>query len=66
MASVWGLDDIPAGSNVDDDFYLNSAVGVGILWDTAIGPLRFNFTRAINKRSFDREQTFDLTIQTRF
>ncbi|MGB3689761.1 MAG: outer membrane protein assembly factor BamA [Jannaschia helgolandensis] len=66
MASVWGLDDIPAGSNVDDDFYLNSAVGVGVLWDTAIGPLRFNFTRAINKRSFDREQTFDLTIQTRF
>ncbi|MFO6463518.1 outer membrane protein assembly factor BamA [Jannaschia sp. KMU-145] len=70
MASVWGLDNVnggPAGANpVDDSFFLNSAVGVGLLWDTQIGPLRFNFTRAINKRTYDREQTFDLTIQTRF
>jgi outer membrane protein insertion porin family len=69
-ASVWGLDDTaggPTGADpVDDDFFLNSAVGVGILWDTQIGPLRFNFTRALNKRSYDQEQTFDLTIETRF
>ena len=51
---------------VDDGFFLNSAVGVSILWDTQIGPLRFNFSRAINKRDFDEEQNFDLTIQTRF
>lgn len=68
VGSVWGLDDTATtgGNTVDDDFFLNSAIGIGFLWDTAIGPLRFNFTRAINKRSFDREQTFDLTIQTRF
>ncbi|MGB3409501.1 MAG: outer membrane protein assembly factor BamA [Jannaschia sp.] len=70
VASVWGLDSTaggPAGANpVDDDFFLNSAAGIGILWDTQIGPLRFNFTRAINKRTYDREQNFDLTIQTRF
>ncbi len=68
MGSVWGLDDTSSTGPiaVDDDFFLNSAVGVGFLWDTAIGPLRFNFTRAINKRSFDQEQNFDLTIQTRF
>ncbi|MDB2407942.1 outer membrane protein assembly factor BamA [Jannaschia sp.] len=70
VASVWGLDNTDGGPDggqaVDDDFFLNSAVGLGILWDTQIGPLRFNFTRALNKRSFDREQNFDLTIQTRF
>ena len=73
MGSIWGLDDTSttlgvggAPAEVDDTFYLNSAVGVGFLWDTAIGPLRFNFTRAIRQREFDREQTFDLTIQTRF
>ncbi len=67
VGSVWSLDNKDTGAiPVDDEFFLNSAVGVGILWDTAIGPLRFNFTRAVNKRSFDREQTFDLTIQTRF
>ena len=67
VASIWGLDNTATGPiPVDDDFFLNSAAGVGILWDTVIGPLRFNFTRAINKRSFDREQNFDLTIETRF
>ena len=66
--SVWGLDDTSGagGVQVDDGFFLNSAVGVSLLWDTQIGPLRFNFSRALNKRSYDREQTFDLTIETRF
>ena len=68
--SVWGLDNTDGGPDgtqpVDDDFYLNSAVGVGILWDTQIGPLRFNFTRALSKRDYDEEQNFDLTIETRF
>jgi outer membrane protein insertion porin family len=69
-ASFWGLDDVNGGPNgrslVDDDAFVNSAVGVGILWDTQIGPLRFNFTRAVEKRSYDRVQNFDLTIQTQF
>jgi outer membrane protein insertion porin family len=68
--SIWGLDDTNGGVDgnqpVDDDFFLNSAIGIGILWDTQIGPLRFNFTRPINQRDYDKEQNFDLTIQTRF
>ncbi|GIT91979.1 outer membrane protein assembly factor BamA [Jannaschia pagri] len=70
VGSVWGLDDTNGGPNgtdpVDDGFFLNSAVGVGILWDTQLGPLRFNFSQAIRKREFDRVQNFDLTIETRF
>ncbi|MEM9797061.1 MAG: outer membrane protein assembly factor BamA [Pseudomonadota bacterium] len=69
-ASVWSLDNTNGGPDgtqpVDDDFFLNSAIGFGILWDTQIGPLRFNFTSAIRDREFDRTQNFDLTIQTRF
>ena len=72
-ASIWGLDDADGGAVsgdgvgiVDDGFFLNSAVGVSILWDTRIGPLRFDFTEAIRARDFDRVQNFDLTIQTRF
>ena len=72
-ASIWDLDDIDGGAAsgdgvglVDDTFFLNSAAGVSILWDTRIGPLRFDFSSAINRRDFDREQNFDLTIQTQF
>ena len=39
---------------------------VGLFWTTPIGPLRFNFSKAIKKEDYDEEQNFDLTISTRF
>ncbi|MEO0830159.1 MAG: outer membrane protein assembly factor BamA, partial [Pseudomonadota bacterium] len=68
--SVWGLDNTaggPDGNNpVDDDFSLRQSVGVSVFWDTPLGPLRFNFSEAISKEDFDEDQSFDLTISTRF
>lgn len=68
--SVWGLDNTAGGPNgtdpVDDGFHLRSAVGFGLLWDTQIGPLRFNFTRALSSQTYDKEQSFDFTIEARF
>ncbi|HDR28320.1 BamA/TamA family outer membrane protein, partial [Rhodovulum sp.] len=63
VGSVWSLDN---PGSVDDGFSLRSAVGVSILWDTPIGPLRFNFSEAVKKKDYDRTQNFDLTISTRF
>ncbi len=67
VGSVWGLDNV-AGSagTVDDSFRLRSVVGFTIYWTTPIGPLRLNFTHALQKESYDEEQTFDLTIATKF
>ena len=71
MGSVWGLNSsevgmLDAASAATTDFHLRSAVGVSVLWKTPIGPLRFNFSHALLKESYDREQTFDLTISTQF
>ncbi|MHC0052943.1 outer membrane protein assembly factor BamA [Actibacterium sp. D379-3] len=65
FGSVWSLDNTNGGA-VDDDFNLRSAVGFSIFWDTVIGPLRFNFSNAVIKEDYDREQKFDLTVSTRF
>lgn len=65
VGSVWGLDNTLGGA-IDDSLKLRSAVGVSLFWDTPIGPLRFNFSRAIQKESYDIEREFDLTISTRF
>lgn len=62
--SVWSLDNTSGG--VDDSFHIRSAVGVSIFWETPIGPLRFNFSQAIQKQSYDVTRSFDLTIATRF
>ena len=45
---------------------LRQVIGVSILWDTLFGPLRFNFSKALELEDFDKEQTFDLTIQATF
>jgi outer membrane protein insertion porin family len=63
VGSVWGLDN---ASGVDDSAHVRSVVGASILWDTPIGPLRFNFSEAIKKETYDKEQKFDLTISTKF
>jgi len=65
VGSVWSLDTTNA-TVVGEDFSLRSAVGVSLFWDTPIGPLRFNFSRALQKESYDKEQSFDLTISTQF
>ena len=65
MGSVWGLDATTPGV-VGADFASRAVVGVSLFWDTPIGPLRFNFTDAIKKETYDREQKFDLTISTNF
>jgi len=73
MGSVWGLDNINGGKTgtdphdrVDDSFHLRSAIGVSVFWNTQIGPLRFNFSKAIKKMPYDREQRFDLTVSSQF
>lgn len=75
VGSVWGLDDVNGtnvaggvqpGGMVDDGFNLRSTIGVSVLWDTQLGPLRFNFSKALIKEDYDRERSFDLTVSTQF
>ena len=41
-----------------DDSIIRSSAGVGLLWDSPIGPLRFDFAYALTKASYDRTQIF--------
>ncbi|KPQ04371.1 MAG: beta barrel protein insertion system outer membrane component BamA [Rhodobacteraceae bacterium HLUCCA09] len=70
IGSVWSLDDTAGGpegnDEVDDSLIWRSAAGFSIFWDTALGPLRFNFSRALMKEDYDEEQNFEFTISTRF
>jgi outer membrane protein insertion porin family len=63
VGSVWGLDN---PGTVDDAMHMRSAVGVSLFWDSILGPLRFNFSKAIAKETYDKEQSFDFTISTQF
>lgn len=51
---------------VDDSMRVRASVGLSLFWTTPVGPLRFNFSKAIKKEDYDKEQPFDLSISTRF
>jgi outer membrane protein insertion porin family len=40
------------------DMFVNSSVGVGLLWASPFGPLRFDLAYPITSRSFDKKQIF--------
>ncbi|MDC0145967.1 outer membrane protein assembly factor BamA [Amylibacter sp.] len=63
--SLWGLDNTASG-RVDDSANIRSAAGVSIFWDSAIGPLRFNWSRPIKRETYDVIENFRFTIDTRF
>lgn len=65
--SVWGLYDRDGTQGlVDDSARLRSSAGVSIFWDTAIGPLRFNYALPIQSVDGDEFERFRLTLDSRF
>ncbi|MEM9210914.1 MAG: outer membrane protein assembly factor BamA [Pseudomonadota bacterium] len=67
VGTVWDLDDdTVGGETVNDDPDLRAALGYSIFWETAIGPLRFNFSRALQKEDFDKTEDFRFTVDARF
>ncbi|WP_300029851.1 outer membrane protein assembly factor BamA [uncultured Roseobacter sp.] len=68
VGNLWDLSDVNvAGGNiVGEGGSFRHVIGFSVLWDTPIGPLRFNFSEAIKKEEFDRDQAFELTLSTTF
>ena len=68
VANLWDLDDVnlSGGDVVGESGSFRHVLGVSILWETPIGPLRFNFSNAISKEDYDRTQNFEVTVSTTF
>ena len=67
--SVWDVGNLRSLSSSDvlyDGFTPRLVIGLSVFWDTPVGPLRFNFTEALEAEEFDQPQSFDLTISTSF
>ena len=64
FGSVWGVD-YPGGVTGPEDDKLRQSVGVGLLWDTAIGPLSFYWADAVSKTSFDKTKRFQFSLGAR-
>ena len=65
IGNLWSLSETNANVIYEEGSW-RQAIGASIFWKTPIGPLRFNFTDAISKEIYDLDESFDLTISTRF
>ena len=65
IGNLWSLQKLNNDVLYEDGSWRH-AIGASIFWNTPIGPLRFNFTDALKKEIHDRDESFDLTISTRF
>ena len=70
VGNLWGLNGVNTTGGIveanSESGSLRHVIGLGILWQTPVGPLRFNFTDALHKETYDREQSFDFTLSTTF
>jgi outer membrane protein insertion porin family len=64
IGAVWGLDNAVGAQGAD--YATRQSVGLSMFWDTPIGPLRLNFSRTLEKQSFDLDRNFELTISSKF
>ena len=64
--SVWDVGNTFDADVLFDDFTTRTVAGVAVFWTTPIGPLRFNFTEAIDAQDRDETKSFDVTISTSF
>ena len=64
IGSVWDTDYASGVTGANDDS-LRQSVGVGFLWDTAVGPLTFYWADAVSKSSNDQLKRFQFNIGTR-
>ncbi|WP_323764676.1 outer membrane protein assembly factor BamA [Marinovum sp.] len=70
VGSLWGLDNTStttAGNSVvHDEPAARHVIGASLFWTTAIGPLRFNFTKTLKKEEYDEDRFFEFTLATDF
>ncbi|MDC0135218.1 outer membrane protein assembly factor BamA [Sulfitobacter sp.] len=68
VGNLWDLSDVnlSGGTVSGESGSFRDVIGVSIYWDTPIGPLQFNISDAIRKEDYDREQKFEITLQTQF
>ena len=64
--SVWDVGNTYGADVLYNDFTGRTVAGVSIFWKTPVGPLRFNFTEALDAQEFDQPKAFDVTISTSF
>jgi outer membrane protein insertion porin family len=64
--ATWGPGTVGIPCPVDNAMHIRSSVGVGLIWDSPFGPLRFDYAIPLSKQGYDRVQQFRFGGGTKF
>ena len=64
FGTLTGLDDKTV--DILDSGSIRASIGFGISWDSPLGPIRFDFARAIEREAYDRTENFRINFGVRF
>lgn len=68
VGNLWNLDDVDfnGASVLGEEGSFRHVIGFSIFWETPVGPLQFNVSKALKSEDFDEEQSFEVTLRTQF
>lgn len=67
IGSIWGIDNKSEAPSLNStDFEARHVIGLSIFWSSPFGPIRMNFSEALQSEPGDREQQFNLTVRSEF
>ncbi|WP_135504801.1 outer membrane protein assembly factor BamA [Roseovarius aestuariivivens] len=65
VGAIWNLDNTFGGVQ-SSSFRARHVIGLSLFWESPFGPLRMNFSEALQKEPGDIERQFDITVRTDF
>jgi len=66
IGSIWNVDTIGPPLPVSTSFKPRHVVGLTLFWESPFGPIRMDFSKALEKEPFDIERNFDFSVRTDF
>ncbi|MGJ8616602.1 MAG: outer membrane protein assembly factor BamA [Sulfitobacter sp.] len=70
VGNLWDLSDVntagATGTIQGESGSFRHVVGLSVFWNTPVGPLQFNFSKALKSETYDKEQSFEVTLRTTF
>ena len=55
-----------SGANLRDEASLRSSLGIGVSFDSPVGPIRMDWALPVQKEDFDKTEVFQFNFGTRF
>jgi outer membrane protein insertion porin family len=66
IGSIWNVDTIGPPLPTSTSFRPRHVVGLSLFWESPFGPIRMDFSKALEKEPFDIERNFDFSVRTDF